>query len=211
MTIKKFNSEDIFSSNVYVINNENSVIIIDPGFYDDEIKSYLKKLGKLDAILLTHGHFDHIHAVDEIKRDYPNAKVYISKEDYDNLTNPELNLSYIMNYDLVVKSEVNIINDDFLNINNFKIQVISTPGHTKGSIMYYFEKENALFTGDTIMKDSIGTTRYVGGNAEQMKNSIKKFTNLNLNNDTIIYPGHDEEATFEYIIKYNNYINGDML
>ena len=74
--------------------------------------------------------------------------------------------------------------------------------------MYYFEKENALFTGDTIMKDSIGTTRYVGGSEEELKNSIKKFTNLNLNNDTMVYPGHDEEATFDYIIKYNNYING---
>lgn len=209
--IKMFVNNNVFSSNAYVISDNETVILIDPGFYDYNIKKYLKNLGKLDSILLTHGHFDHIDAIDKIKEDYPEAKISIAKDDYNNLKNPELNLSYIMNYDLVVKSEVNIINDEFLNINNFKIQVISTPGHTKGSVMYYFEKENALFTGDTIMKDSIGTTRYVGGNDEQMKNSIKKFTNLNLNNDTMIYPGHDEEATFDYIIKYNNYINGDML
>lgn len=209
--IKMFINNNVFSSNAYVICDNETVILIDPGFYDESLKQYLKKSGKLYAILLTHGHFDHIDAIDKIKEDYPNVKIYIAKDDYNNLKNPELNLSYIMNYDLVVKSEVNIINDEFLNINNFKIQVISTPGHTKGSVMYYFEKENALFTGDTIMKDSIGTTRYVGGNDEQMKNSIKKFTNLNLNNDTMIYPGHDEEATFDYIIKYNNYINGDML
>ena len=204
--IKKFINNNVFSSNVYVISDNETVILIDPGFYDESLKQYLKKSGKLDAILLTHGHFDHIDAIDKIKEDYPEAKIYIAKEDYDNLTNPELNLSYIMNYDLVVKSEVNIINDDFLNINNFKVQVISTPGHTKGSVMYYFEKEKALFTGDTIMKDSIGTTRYIGGSEEEMKYSIKKFTNLNLKSTTMIYPGHDEEAIFEYIKNNNPYV-----
>ena len=204
--IKKYVNNSVFSSYVYVISDNETVVLIDPGFYDESLKQYLKEYGKLDAILLTHGHFDHIDALDKIKEDYPEAKVYIAKDDYDNLTNPELNLSYVMNYDLIVKSEVNIINDEFLNINNFKIQVISTPGHTKGSVMYYFEKENALFTGDTIMKDSIGTTRYVGGNNEQMKNSIKKFVNLNLKKDTMIYPGHDEEATYEYIKNNNPYV-----
>ena len=209
--IKKFINNNIFSSNVYVISDNETIILIDPGFYDESLKQYLKEYGKLDVILLTHGHFDHIDAIDKIKEDYPDVKIYIAKDDYNNLRNPELNLSYIMNYELIVKSEVNIINDEFFNINNFKIQVISTPGHTKGSVMYYFEKENALFTGDTIMKDSIGTTRYIGGSEEELKNSIEKFTNLNLKSTTMIYPGHDEEATFEYIIKYNNYINGDML
>lgn len=204
--IKKFVNNTIFSSNVYVIRDNETVILIDPGFYDESLKQYLKEYGKLDIILLTHGHFDHIDAIDKIKEDYPNVKIYIAKDDYNNLKNPELNLSYIMKYDLVVKSEVNIINDEFLNINNFKIQVISTPGHTKGSVMYYFEKENALFTGDTIMKDSIGTTRYIGGSDDQMKSSIKKFVDLNINNDTIIYPGHDEEDTYEYIKNNNPYV-----
>ena len=204
--IKKYVNNSVFSSNVYVISDNETVILIDPGFYNESLNQYLKGYGKLDAILLTHGHFDHIDALDKIKEDYPEAKVYIAKDDYDNLTNPELNLSYVMNYDLFVKSEVNKISQEILNINSFKINVISTPGHTKGSVMYYFEKENALFTGDTIMKDSIGTTRYAGGDDEQMKNSIKKFVNLNFNNDTIIYPGHDEEDTYEYIIKHNPYI-----
>lgn len=205
--IKKFVSNSIFSSNVYVINDKNTVILIDPGFYDNELKGYLKKLGKLDAILLTHGHFDHIHAVDEIKKDYPDAKVYISKEDFDFLTNPDLNLSYIMRYNLLVKSEVNIIKGNNLNIGTFDIDVIPMPGHTNGSVMYYFKDKSILYTGDTIMKDTIGTTRYIGGSEEEMKNSIKKFTNLNLKSDTLIYPGHGEEATYKYIIKDNMYIN----
>lgn len=204
--IKKFVTNTVFSSNVYVIRDNDTVILIDPGFYDDNLKKYLKEYAKLDAILLTHGHFDHIDAIDKIKEDYPEIKIYIAKEDYDNLLNPQLNLSYVMNYDLFVKSEVNKISQEILNINSFKINVISTPGHTKGSVMYYFEKENALFTGDTIMKDTIGTTRYVGGNDEQMRNSIKKFTELNINNDTIIYPGHDEEDTYEYIKNNNPYV-----
>lgn len=204
--IKKFVSNSIFSSNVYVVNNEETVILIDPGFYDNELKDYLKKLGKLDAILLTHGHFDHILAVDEIKKDYPNAKIYISKEDFDFLTNPDLNLSYIMRYNLIVKSEVNIIKENNLNIGTFNTEILSMPGHTNGSVMYYFKNEDILFTGDTIMKDTIGTTRYIGGSEEEMKNSIKKFTNLNLKSTTMIYPGHDEEATYEYIVNENEYI-----
>ena len=204
--IKKFVNNTIFSSNIYVIRDNDTVILIDPGFYDDNLKKYLKECGKLDAILLTHGHFDHINAIDKIKDDYPATKIYIAKEDYDTIKNPQLNLSYVMNYDLIIKSEVNKINGEFLNINDYKIQVISTPGHTKGSVMYYFKKENVLFTGDTIMKDTIGTTRYAGGNDIEMKESIKKFANLNINNDTIVYPGHDEEETYKYIKNNNPYI-----
>lgn len=205
--IKKFVNNTVFSSNVYVISDNDNFILIDPGFYDDNIKQHLKEYSKLDAILLTHGHFDHIAAIDKIKKDYPEARVYISKEDYNNLFNPELNLSYIMNYDLFVTSEVNQINNEFLYINTFVIKVISTPGHTNGSVMYYFVKENSLFTGDTIMKDSIGTTRYASGNDEQMKESIKKFVELNLSQDTIVYPGHGETDNYKNIKNNNLYIN----
>lgn len=205
--IKKFVNKDIFSSNVYVVNSNDTVILIDPGFYDEYLKSYLKSFGKLDAILLTHGHFDHIREVDKIKEDYPSTKIYIHKNDYDNLKRPALNLSYIMDFDLVIKSEANICNDKLI-IGDLEIKIFHTPGHTKGSIMYYIKNENALFSGDTIMKDTVGTTRYVGGDESELKKSLEQFKKLNIDKYTVIYPGHDEGCTYEYILNNNEYLNG---
>lgn len=207
MEIKKFVNNAKFSCNLYVISKNENILIIDPGFYNDEIKNYIKSKGIPKSILLTHGHFDHINSIDEIKKDYPNIDIYISKEDKDCLYDSLLNLSYVMNYDLKLESKVNVINSDFLKLDDFFIKVIKTPGHTYGSVMYYFSNEDVIFTGDTIMASNIGTTRFTNGDEQEMQKTLNMFKKLNLKGKTKILSGHGEETNYQDILIKNEYLN----
>lgn len=202
-TVKLFNSARQFSCNVYVISSDKGTILIDPGYYDVEIKKYIEKQGRLAAVLLTHGHWDHIFALDDLKADFPKADVYIFEKDYGFLTNPDLNCSAANGFQLITKSAARKIQEGALNIGGFEIEVINTPGHTKGSVMYYFKNENILFSGDTILKYMAGPTFRQTGSDEDMKKSIKKFKNFGYSDKTPVYPGHREATTYGYILLNN--------
>lgn len=206
MDIKIFQDEESFSSNTYVITKGTKVIVVDPGYYDEELKKYLKLKGHVDMVLLTHGHFDHIAGIDSLKRDFPKALIYIHKDDYDFLKNSYLNCSLIMSAELVVESEVNKIETEKLNLGDIEIDVINTPGHTQGSVCFYFKQDKVLFTGDTIIGNSIGVTHMPTGNAEKIKESLKKFINLNCKDETLIYSGHGKIMTYKEVLNNNEYI-----
>lgn len=203
MIVKKFNCRHRFAGNVYVISSEKGTILIDPGYYDSEIKEYIDQKGGLDAILLTHGHWDHIYDLDQLKADFQETPVYICEDDYDFLTHPELNCSITNGFRLVIESEAERIKEGELKIGEYDIEIIQTPGHTKGSVMYYFKNENMLFTGDTILKDVTGPTFRPTGSEEDMKNSVEKFKKLSYASDTPVYPGHGDVTSYEYMLTKN--------
>lgn len=130
--------------NCYIVSNNDKCLVIDPG---DESDKIIESIGnkKVIAILITHHHFDHIGALEEIKNKY-NVEVY----DYSNL-----------------KEGTNIIDD-------FKFEVIYNPGHTSDSISFYFKEDNIMFVGDFIFKDTVGRCD-LGGSITDMKNSINKL------------------------------------
>lgn len=135
--------------NCYVLEIDNEVLIIDPGDDYDKIKLNLINK-KVIGVILTHRHFDHIGALNNIINDY-NVEVY----DNNNLDEKEYN------------------------IGNFNFEVIKTPGHTMDSISIYFRKNKVMFTGDFIFKDTIGRCD-LGGNINAMNesiNKIKKYSN----------------------------------
>lgn len=195
-----------FSSNFLAVSSNKGNIIIDAGFYDDEIKNALKKLGKIDAILLTHGHWDHIQTIDEIKKDFPEVKIYIHEKDYDFLKDENLNLSVKHIGPLKIESDAIKLNDGKLKVGEYEVELIHTPGHTGGSCLYYFKDENLLFTGDTIGLNVIGNSYYPTGSEEDMYNSLKRFKHLNLPSQTMCYSGHWGFATYEEILKENQYL-----
>ena len=201
--VKIFHSSYRFSGNVYVIHSENGTILIDPGYYDSEIRKYLVEIGGLDAILLTHGHWDHIHDLDSLKADFPETPVYIFEDEIDFLTNSHLNCAETHGSRLILSSEAEAITEGELDIGEYHIQVIHTPGHTKGSVMYYFTNENLLFTGDTILENVTGPTYRPTGNDHDMNDSVKRFKTLGYDGNTPLYPGHGKATTYEYVLSHN--------
>ena len=137
--------------NTYILTKDKT-IIIDPGDDADKIINYLESNNlELDSILITHHHFDHIGALNDL-----------------------------LNYKKVLVYDNTNLEEKLYNIAGFNIEVIYTPGHTNDSITYYFKDENIMFTGDFIFKETIGRTD-LGGNNIDMKNSINKIIKYDKN------------------------------
>ncbi len=175
-------------------------IIIDPGGGSDMIITLLEEnYIIIEAIIITHGHYDHILDLNELK-EYTGAKVYAMKEEIEILEDPTLNLTYKLKYELPEKSSMSVIPDVLMeenfeiNVGRATLKVLHTPGHTKGSCCIYDEENGLIFTGDTLFRGNVGKTNLPTGNNFYLFKSVieKLFT---LPEETVIYPGHYEKST----------------
>lgn len=179
-------------TNCYIIFDEKSkeAIVIDPGGEVDKIAKMLDILkAKVKYIYLTHCHGDHIGGVNELKERY-GGKILIHRIDSEGLNNPEINLcEYIGLGRIELDVDSRIDDNDLIHVGETELQVIHTPGHTKGSTSLYCEKEKMLFSGDTLFRGTWGRTDLPTSSLEDIMNSITKRL-LVLPDDTIVYPGH---------------------
>lgn len=166
-------------------------LLVDPGDDFHLIEQYLKNL-KLEFILLTHGHFDHILALSEFAASNPNLKIYVNKQDEYLLENIDQQARLFGRKVAKIKTSFSYIKDaDTISFSNEKIEVIETPGHTPGSVCYLLN--NALFSGDTLFYGSIGRTDFPGGDDDKMQKSLIKLAKLD--NGIAVYPGHGPTTT----------------
>lgn len=163
----------LLEENCYIIEKNNEVLIIDPG---DEFLKIKEKIGnrKVLGVLLTHAHFDHVGALNEILKFY-NATLY-----YNNINN-EIKYNNLIN-----------LKEKNYNVKEFSFEVIFTPGHRNDSVTFYFKKEKIMFTGDFLFRLSIGRTDLKYANGNDMQKSINKIKEYN--NDIKVYPGHGEST-----------------
>lgn len=180
-------------TNCYIISDEKEAVIIDPG---ENAKGIMKKLDDLGvglkAILLTHGHFDHITAVPELLEAYPGTPLYAYKEERILLENAHYNESDQMGAGGIVLKEVTYLEDGAeLELLGEKWKLIATPGHTIGSCCYYIESAKALFSGDTLFAGDCGRTDLATGNMQQILHSIREVL-MQLPDDVTVLPGHEE-------------------
>lgn len=191
-------------TNCYLLTDDvtGDTAVIDPGFISAELTNAVLAVGvgHIKLILLTHGHFDHIMGVAELKK-LTEAKVCIYSEDMLFTSDNSLNLSNMMTSSQMepFTADVSLNDGDVIELGSLGIHVMYTPGHTIGSCCY--RVENALFTGDTLMKCSCGRTDFPTGSYPQMLDSLGKLKNLE--GDYHIYPGHEGESTLEYERKNN--------
>jgi glyoxylase-like metal-dependent hydrolase (beta-lactamase superfamily II) len=198
----------MLSTNCFIVSDENNdCVAIDIGGSSDKFIAYIKENNlNLKAILLTHGHFDHMMGVGEVQREY-DIPVYIHKSDVVCFKNPRFNVSYIVGneYTADIKNIIEIDDNDTINISNIsnlRFRVIHTPGHTKGSVCY--DMGDDLFTGDTIFKGSWGRTDFPGGDIDELISSLLRLKNLD--GDRNIYSGHSEVTTLETERNANPYM-----
>ena len=201
--IKRFRSTFRFSCNVYVISSDQGTVLIDPGYYGREIRNCLRQAGGLDAVLLTHGHWDHCCGLDDLKADHPEVPVYIHEKDRPFLQDPCLNGSVYNGFSLIIRSDTAPVAEGEMQIGGYDIDVIHTPGHSAGSVIYYFRNEQVLFTGDAVLKDTSSPTFSQTGSAEDARASMRKFIGYGFPDDTAVYPGHGEDTDYGYLLKHN--------
>ena len=201
------NDRDEFSGNTYVVGEKGGpCVVIDLGTTQNRVIDYIKENHtSCRGILLTHGHFDHIRGVSKFLETF-SCTVFISRNDDELLTDSRLNGSKYEDEKEVILNIGNkylLDDEDEINFGNgLFFKVIETPFHTNGSVCFLYEKENALFTGDTLFRGSIGRTDLPRGNERVVNDSLTKLSRLDKN--LRIYPGHGELSTLDNELK-NNY------
>ena len=198
MILKELKIESMpgHKTNCYIVFDEQSkeTMVIDPAGDVDRIEEMINILnGKLKYIYLTHCHGDHIAGVTELKNKC-GGKILIHRFDSEGLNDININLLWYVGLpEIELEADSRIDDGDLLHLGEIELRVIHTPGHTKGGTSLYIEKENCIFTGDTLFRGTWGRTDAPTGNLEEIMDSIINKL-LVLPDDTICYPGHGKST-----------------
>lgn len=197
----------VCQTNCYFVYREGSskVIFIDPADYGDQIFKAMKDNGfEVAAILLTHGHFDHIWGCSRL-RQLTSAPVYAYEGEEKVLLSADLNVSAGAGRACTVKANTLLKDGEEVTIEGMTFKLIATPGHTQGSCCYYFEEANMLISGDTLFEESVGRTDLPTGSMSTLVRSVKDKL-FELPDDVVVYPGHGDSTTIGHEKKYNPFI-----
>lgn len=199
MQIKRFILGN-YEANCYLISHKNEAIIVDPGYESEELLNFIKDQNlNLKYIFITHGHFDHVGGVNQLKKLYPNAIVLVHEKDTIWLEKNDYNLTgQKIHFDEAITTEKSI----FLNELEFKI--IFTPGHSAGGMSLLVD--DYIFVGDTLFNFSIGRTDFPFGDYDTLEKSVRKL--YELPNNTIVYPGHGEKTSIGFEKRHNYFFKG---
>lgn len=197
------NSPQAWSATNQVLSSPKGNILIDPGSYDSPVASYIKSIGGVKAILITHGHWANIRGLDAALKANPGAKVYVHALDYPYFKDMTRNTSIEDGSNGTTNAKAELIKEGNYKILNYNVRVIHLPGHTEGSVLYYFPDENIMFAGDTIMPMKVGSSNHPGANAKDRAASIARFKKMKFPADMIIYNGHFPEATYAQVMREN--------
>ena len=186
-----------YEENAYLAWPEHGseALLVDPGGNADMLMNEIEKRGlTLTHILLTHGHFDHILAVPELRK-RTDAKIWIHEMDESMLFDPyplKLPFDYRHQFKGIRLNDDDKVSGRELNLFGMRIEMIETPGHTPGGVCYYLPDEGIMFTGDTLFADGYGRTDFATGRAADMRASLAML--FEMPNDIMIFPGHEESA-----------------
>lgn len=190
-----------YGENMYILSENSKCFVVDPGAQADDICAYIDNHNlKIEFILLTHGHFDHIFAAEELKQKL-NTVIYASAREKDLLEDSEKNYTRKVGNPTTLKADYYLKDGDTIDFSDSKIHVIETPGHTYGSVSYIYK--DIMFSGDMLFKNTIGRYDLPTSSFDDIKASVEKLKFLN--DEIKVYPGHGPATTIGDEKKYNPY------
>ena len=199
-----------YETNCYCLRDNESAqdcLIIDAGLDADKlINSLEEKNMNPIALILTHGHIDHIAGLNAMREKFPEMKVYIHELDANMLDEPKSNLSLMAGISYVTEpADFTLEDNQVIELAGVKLQVLHTPGHTPGGISLYSKEQGVVFVGDALFADSVGRTDFPSGSMNQLVDGIKEKL-LTLPEETKVYPGHGPDTTIGHEKEYNQYL-----
>ena len=193
----------VFTNVYYAMNPESrEIFIVDPAAAADRIEQRISRMGgKPVAILLTHGHFDHILAAEEIRSRYQ-IPIYACLQEKEMLREPSVNMTDQFSRTVSLKADHYLSDLDVFTCAGYTVQMLHTPGHTVGSCCYYLPDEGILLSGDTLFRGSYGRTDLETGSTAAIIRSVRRLLKM-LPDDTVVLPGHMGRTTIGFEKKYN--------
>lgn len=198
-----------FATNCYVLRRSaeaGECVLIDTGLESGPLVRFLQERElKPAGVLLTHGHGDHIAGLEKIRENWPDVEVAIHKNDAEMLTDAGKNLSLMVGMEFVTKEADFLLDEGPCSFGGFDFEVLLTPGHTPGSVCFWFREEGVLFSGDTLFLEGIGRSDFPGGDGGQLLASIREKLYV-LPDGAQVYPGHGPETTIGHEKRYNPFV-----
>lgn len=191
-------------TNSYIISDENGVcVIVDPEGRADVYTRYIESNAlKPEAILLTHAHFDHIGAMEPLRKEY-SVKVYAGEREKAVLNDPRINLTSMIGQGRSFEADVYLSDGEEFTIGSMTFRTMYTPGHTCGSVVYLIDR--VMIAGDTLFMGSCGRTDFPTGDWGKMNESLQMLKNLE--GDYRVLSGHGPETTLERERRTNMFMN----
>ena len=194
--------DDLYANTYVLIDSKKRCVVIDPAKANQSINNYIKKNElQLEAVLITHGHIDHMRGADIIVDEF-HCPLYIGFYDADKLLDTYTNCSMFLGSEMTIKSKAETLSDkQTLKFLEEDIQVIETPFHTSGSVCYYLKDSHSLFTGDFLFSGSVGRSDLPSAKPHELNHSMSKI--LALPKETKIFPGHGKSSSLEIELRSN--------
>lgn len=192
------------ATNTYYVYDDETKrgLIVDPADSPDTIIARVDSLSMIpEAVLITHGHFDHVLAMNKVREHY-GIKVYAGLTEKQVLHDMAMNLTSSFGMGQTFDADIYLKDGEEFEAAGYHIRAIEVPGHTIGGMCYYFDKQGVLFSGDTLFCESVGRSDFPGGSASALCRGIKDKLFV-LPEHTKVYPGHMDETTIGNEIKYN--------
>ena len=202
LKIEAFTLGLMIEANCYLVSEDGHALVIDPGSKGRSVHKRIEEMGLIvDAVLLTHGHFDHCAGADAFVETY-HCPLYIHPLDAPMLKDPHLNFSADF-APLVVKSKPQMLKQGKQQIGHFEIEMIDAPGHSEGSCLLLM-KDHVVFCGDVLFQGSVGRTDLIGGSNSQMVQTLRMIKGMDP--ELIFYPGHGPRTTLKEELNSNYYL-----
>lgn len=182
----------------------NGQYLVDPGGMNQKLKNTLKEIGGIDAILLTHAHWDHIDGIQSVREIIGATPIFCHSQEKQVLQNPDKNYSSIQGSGIRFEPDGFLENIDLF-IQDSELQIIHTPGHTQGSVSIYWPENGSVLSGDLLFKGGVGRTDLPGGNQETLLSSIQNLVET-IPESTEVFPGHGPKTTLKEEMETNPYL-----